>query len=171
MVRRPPARVNFLIVHNRPHEPTRPRQLFLGNEGRLVYLDEAGEGGQDVRYAKSMLAAILATAGLATFGPVPVAAQGKAGGLSGQGVPGGPQGGLSGSQRQGGLPGENPAMVMFRALDTNGDGVVTEEEFLAPHEQRFDAMDTNGDGRLTPEEFNPMASPPPGFGTPLKQDR
>jgi Ca2+-binding EF-hand superfamily protein len=61
-------------------------------------------------------------------------------------------------------------MVMFRALDTNGDGVVTEEEFLAPHEQRFDAMDTNGDGRLTPEEFT-TAGPPPGFATPLQQRR
>jgi hypothetical protein len=31
--------------------------------------------------------------------------------------------------------------------------VVTEEEFFAPDEQRFDAMDANHDGRLTPEEF------------------
>jgi hypothetical protein len=45
------------------------------------------------------------------------------------------------------------ASQMFRALDKNGDGVVTEEEFFAPHEQRFDAMDANHDGRLTLKEF------------------
>jgi hypothetical protein len=126
---------------------------------------------EDVRFARLMLAAILATSELTTFDAVTAAAQGKPGGVGGQqGPAGGPPGGLSGSQRQGGLPGENPAMVMFRALDTNGDGVVTEEEFLAPHEQRFDAMDTNGDGRLTPEEFT-TAGPPPGFATPLQQRR
>jgi Ca2+-binding EF-hand superfamily protein len=45
------------------------------------------------------------------------------------------------------------ASQMFRALDKNGDGEVTEEEFFAPHEQRFDALDTNHDGKLTSKEF------------------
>lgn len=45
------------------------------------------------------------------------------------------------------------ASQMFQGLDKNGDGVVTEEEFFAPHEQRFDALDTNHDGKLTPKEF------------------
>ena len=45
------------------------------------------------------------------------------------------------------------ASAALKKLDKNGDGVVTEEEFFAPHEQRFDAMDANHDGRLTLKEF------------------
>jgi Ca2+-binding EF-hand superfamily protein len=47
----------------------------------------------------------------------------------------------------------------FDALDTNHDGKLTQEEFMAaPHhrgnpEQRFKAMDVNGHGYLTKEEF------------------
>jgi hypothetical protein len=47
----------------------------------------------------------------------------------------------------------------FDAMDTNHDGVVTKEEFMAaPHhkgnaEQMFKAMDLNGDGPLTKDEF------------------
>ena len=47
----------------------------------------------------------------------------------------------------------------FDSLDTNKDGQVTKDEFLAaPHyrgnaEQMFKTMDVNGDGSLTKDEF------------------
>jgi hypothetical protein len=47
----------------------------------------------------------------------------------------------------------------FDAMDTNKDGKVSKDEFLAaPHqrdnpEQMFKAMDVNGDGYLTRDEF------------------
>jgi hypothetical protein len=45
------------------------------------------------------------------------------------------------------------AAQMYRGLDKNGDGVVTEDEFFEPHEQRFNALDANHDRRLTLMEF------------------
>lgn len=47
----------------------------------------------------------------------------------------------------------------LNGMDTNHDGTVTKEEFMAvPHhrdnaEQMFKAMDVNGDGALTKDEF------------------
>ncbi|MBW2107954.1 MAG: EF-hand domain-containing protein [Deltaproteobacteria bacterium] len=41
----------------------------------------------------------------------------------------------------------------FDYLDTNQDGKITHEEFMAPHERRFKEADTDGDGVLTREEF------------------
>jgi Ca2+-binding EF-hand superfamily protein len=49
----------------------------------------------------------------------------------------------------------------FKAMDTDGDGFVSKEEFFkAPHkmqganvEQVFSARDTDGDGKLTADEF------------------
>lgn len=77
-------------------------------------------------------------------------AQGTGGGPSG--MPQAPGGAMQfpglGTQQQSSI-----ASQMFRVLDKNGDGVVTEEEFFAPHEQRFDALDANHDGKLTPKEF------------------
>jgi hypothetical protein len=76
-------------------------------------------------------------------------AQGTGIGPSGMPIPGsamqfpGP-----GTQQQNSI-----ASQMFRGLDKNGDGVVTEQEFFAPHEQRFDALDVNHDGKLTSKEF------------------
>ena len=63
---------------------------------------------------------------------------------------------------QGGGQGAAPMMgcqQRFDSLDTNKDGQVTKEEFMAtPHqrgnpEQMFKTMDVNGDGSLTKEEF------------------
>jgi hypothetical protein len=78
-----------------------------------------------------------------------------------------------------GLPGTTlaqppvpPGPMTFSALDTNGDGTVTEQEFATGHADRmasraaqgapmrgaanpptFAAYDKNGDGKLTPDEF------------------
>lgn len=43
----------------------------------------------------------------------------------------------------------------FKALDKNGDGVVSHEEFQARGEEMFKRMDKNGDGKLTAEEMRP----------------
>ena len=37
-------------------------------------------------------------------------------------------------------------------IDTDGDGLITREEFAAPMLRRFDRMDANNDGIVTPEE-------------------
>jgi len=42
--------------------------------------------------------------------------------------------------------------MMFDRFDTNGDGTITEDEFQAGHDQRFQQMDLNGDGAVTPNE-------------------
>jgi EF-hand domain pair len=76
--------------------------------------------------------------------------------------------GMSGSvwaadQSQGGQPGQPVPRMMcqdrFDAMDTNHDGVVTQEEFMAvPHpggrgDEVFKSRDANGDGTLTKDEF------------------
>jgi hypothetical protein len=41
----------------------------------------------------------------------------------------------------------------FGYLDTDKDGKISHQEFMAPHENRFINADTDGDGYLTPEEY------------------
>jgi Ca2+-binding EF-hand superfamily protein len=41
---------------------------------------------------------------------------------------------------------------MARMMDTNGDGEVSKDEFIAMTLRRFDMMDTNHDGQLTKAE-------------------
>ena len=41
------------------------------------------------------------------------------------------------------------------ALDADGDGVVTREEYMAAMARRFDRMDTDHDGRLSLDERRP----------------
>jgi Ca2+-binding EF-hand superfamily protein len=41
---------------------------------------------------------------------------------------------------------------MFEKQDTNGDGVITEEEFVARAKEHFTMMDGNKDGKVTKEE-------------------
>jgi len=48
--------------------------------------------------------------------------------------------------------GEGKAKHGFEKLDTNGDGKVTEAEFLDVQKARFADMDTNKDGAVTKEE-------------------
>lgn len=68
--------------------------------------------------------------------------------------------GAAGSSAQGAAPagpsGERRARMM-KELDTNGDGVISDDERAAGHKKRIEGMrarlDTNGDGKLTPEEL------------------
>jgi len=43
----------------------------------------------------------------------------------------------------------------FKRWDTNGDGVITPDEWAAAHRppERFAATDTDKDGKITPEEL------------------
>jgi Ca2+-binding EF-hand superfamily protein len=43
--------------------------------------------------------------------------------------------------------------TMMKKVDTNGDGVISKDEFLARHEEMFNKMDADGDGNLTPGEM------------------
>lgn len=43
--------------------------------------------------------------------------------------------------------------MMFKKLDTNGDGVISRKEFNAFNARHFKKLDANKDGKLTPEEL------------------
>ncbi len=43
--------------------------------------------------------------------------------------------------------------IMFILMDSNGDGIISLQEFQAAHERIFKAMDSNKDGGLTLEEM------------------
>ena len=43
--------------------------------------------------------------------------------------------------------------AMFKRMDANGDGQVTETEYVALFKRNYAARDTNGDGLLSGEEF------------------
>lgn len=46
---------------------------------------------------------------------------------------------------------------MFKDTDTNGDGMMSKEEFMAFHEKRFAEMDSNGDGQISGDEAKAKA--------------
>ena len=48
--------------------------------------------------------------------------------------------------------GDGKGGAMFQKHDTNGDGFVSQEEFLDHAKQRFDDMDGDGDGKISKEE-------------------
>lgn len=43
---------------------------------------------------------------------------------------------------------------MMEKVDTNGDGMISKEEFMARHEEQFAKMDADGDGNLTKDEMH-----------------
>jgi len=61
--------------------------------------------------------------------------------------------------RDDGPPPPPPEGGGIMGADTNGDGVVSLDEFLAGAEERFNRLDENGDGELTPEEGRPPRPP------------
>jgi Ca2+-binding EF-hand superfamily protein len=68
------------------------------------------------------------------------------------------------------------AAALFRRFDTNGDGVLSAQELAAPAAARGNwlAVDRNGDGRITQEEFgivSNFASRPSSAATGGTQDR
>ncbi|MGJ8536576.1 MAG: EF-hand domain-containing protein [Parasphingopyxis sp.] len=58
-----------------------------------------------------------------------------------------------GEGRRGGRRGHGPRM---ERLDTNGDGIVTRDEAIAPALARFDRADANGDGQIDQAERTAM---------------
>ena len=48
----------------------------------------------------------------------------------------------------------------FRKLDTDGNNLLTFEEWAIATSQRFAGADANGDGKLTPPEFATTAPKP-----------
>ncbi len=72
-------------------------------------------------------------------------AQGEREGMKGEGRGGHGMRGMHGKKGMGG-------MMMMRMADTNKDGAVSRDEFLAAHAKHFDMADANKDGNLTPEE-------------------
>ena len=68
---------------------------------------------------------------------------------------------------EGGRKRPNPAEIM-KKLDTNGDGNISKEEFLAGERakenperagQHFDKLDANGDGNISRDEFAKRPNP------------
>jgi EF hand len=62
-----------------------------------------------------------------------------------------------GSMGQGagmGMGGGGMMMNHMKAMDEDGDGKISQQEWNAFHEQRFSQMDTSGDGYLDTQEFS-----------------
>jgi Ca2+-binding EF-hand superfamily protein len=64
-------------------------------------------------------------------------------------------GGMMGRGMMGGGAMGPPIMLrmMFALMDGDGDGTISLTEFQVAHERIFKAMDSNKDGRLTQEEM------------------
>ncbi len=55
-------------------------------------------------------------------------------------------------------PGDRPAPPSFSDMDTNGDGVLTEDELKGPMQKDFSQIDADGDGSITESELNTFMS-------------
>jgi EF hand len=55
------------------------------------------------------------------------------------------------------IAGEEKSHICFHRVDTNGDGVITPQEFEAVYGQKpalFKTVDVDGDGRLIHDEYH-----------------
>jgi Ca2+-binding EF-hand superfamily protein len=62
-------------------------------------------------------------------------------------------GGMMGRGMMGGMGPPVIMRMMFALMDGDGDGTISLTEFQVAHERIFKAMDSNKDGRLTQEEM------------------
>ncbi|MCD8493982.1 MAG: EF-hand domain-containing protein [Alphaproteobacteria bacterium] len=56
-----------------------------------------------------------------------------------------------------GAMGHEGSGKMLKDADTNGDGMISKDEFTAFHEKRFTEMDTNSDGQISQDEIKAKA--------------
>ena len=61
--------------------------------------------------------------------------------------------GAGSAMAKGGPGGGFRGPIDFEQIDSNGDGVITQEDISVRAEERFKAADTNGDGKLSAEEM------------------
>ena len=61
-----------------------------------------------------------------------------------------------------------PPPPIIAALDSNGDGVIDEQE-IAQASTSLKKLDKNGDGKLTPDEYRPPRGGGMGMGGPGQQ--
>ncbi|MDB5319859.1 MAG: hypothetical protein JWN40_1490 [Phycisphaerales bacterium] len=81
-----------------------------------------------------------------------------------------PGGGPGGGGPGGGGPGQRPVPAIIRALDLDGDGILSAEE-IANAPAALKKLDRNGDGRLTADEYlgaRPGGGGPRGGGGPAQ---
>ena len=61
---------------------------------------------------------------------------------------------VAGAEDQAASPMEHKMKPSIQEADTNKDGAIDLQEFLARHEAKFKEIDKNADGKLTPDEFH-----------------
>lgn len=54
---------------------------------------------------------------------------------------------------EGGMDGKSKKGYYMKKMDTNEDGQISKDEFMAKYEKKFDKKDTNGDGFISKDEM------------------